>query len=212
MSVQGVIAREVRDVRLGMRQLVTYDPRDPWMVPMPFDGEEPDGPIRVAFTKNTFEFPLHPAVERALDTAAAALRDAGYAVVETEPPLLREIATEAGKCLFGEFHALLGNDIEKHGSQTIIDIFRGYNDYFGLHEPPELLRGLSRRTYYARQWSTFLHDHPLVLTPLPAAPHLQVGPRHGRTGRHHRGARFGHLRLFHELPRPAGRHCPCRLQ
>ncbi|MEM9105465.1 MAG: amidase family protein [Pseudomonadota bacterium] len=183
MAVQGVIAREVRDVRLGMRQLVQYDPRDPWMVPMPFDGEMLDGPIKVAFTKNTFEFPLHPAVERALDTAADALRDAGYNVVETEPPLIREIAAEAGKCLFTEFHALHGNDIEKYGSETIVDIFKQYNAYFGLYEPADFLHGLSRRTRYAREWTKFLHDYPLVLTPfLPHPTYKWDRDTEGRDG------------------------------
>jgi amidase len=36
MSVQGVIAREVRDVRLAMQSLVSYDPHDPWMVAADF--------------------------------------------------------------------------------------------------------------------------------------------------------------------------------
>ena len=85
MSVQGVIAREVRDVRLAMRTLVTYDPHDPWMVPMPFDGPAPDGPVKVACTRNMFEFALDPAVEAALDTARDALADAGYEIVEIEP-------------------------------------------------------------------------------------------------------------------------------
>ena len=101
MSVQGVIAREVRDVRLAMRQLIRPDPRDPWMISLPFDGEPLEGPIKVVFTKNTFEFPLHPAVERALDTARIGLKEAGYEVVEAEPPMVREIADEAAKCLFG---------------------------------------------------------------------------------------------------------------
>ena len=35
MSVQGLIAREVKDVRLGMKSLIKYDPRDPWMVEVP---------------------------------------------------------------------------------------------------------------------------------------------------------------------------------
>src|SRR5262249_56228882 len=72
MSVQGVICREVRDVRLAMRSLVHYDPRDPWQVPMPFDGPAEAAPIRVAFTRNTFDFALHPAVAPALDTPRAA--------------------------------------------------------------------------------------------------------------------------------------------
>jgi amidase len=43
MSVQGVICREVRDVRAGMQALIKYDPRDPWMVPMGWDSPRPDG-------------------------------------------------------------------------------------------------------------------------------------------------------------------------
>src|SRR5262249_56093438 len=82
MSGQGVICREVRDVRLAMRSLVHGDPRDPWQVPMPFDGPTEPAPIRVAFTRNTFGFALHPAVAKALDRARAALVAAGYEVHE----------------------------------------------------------------------------------------------------------------------------------
>lgn len=170
MSVQGVIAREVRDVRLAMRQLVRPDPRDPWMVPLPFDGEPMEAPVKVAFTKNTFEFPLHPAVERALDTARTALSEAGYEVVEIEPPSVREIAQEAAKCLFGEFAVLMANDIEKYGSETINSIFADYHKFFGQYDAPDLVRGLSRRTRYAREWSLFLEDYPLVLTPFLPHP------------------------------------------
>ncbi|MCP4318232.1 MAG: amidase family protein [Hyphomicrobiales bacterium] len=170
MSVQGVIGREVRDVRLAMRQLVRPDPRDPWMVPVPFDGEALERPIKVAFTKNSFEFPLHAAVDKALDTARAALGDAGYEVVEVEPPLVREIASEAGKCLFGEVGALMGNDVEKYGSETIKEIFKDYFEFFGMYEGAELIRGFSRRTHYAREWSLFLEQYPLVLTPFLPHP------------------------------------------
>ena len=170
MSVQGVIAREVRDVRLGTRVLMRPDPRDPWMVPVPFDGPAVDGPLKVAFTKNTFEFDLHPAVDKALDTARAALVDAGYDVVECEPPLLRETAGEAGRCLFGEMHALLAPDIERYGSSTIKAIFKNYFDYFGYYEGKDLLLGFAKRSHYAREWSLFLEDYPLVLTPFLPHP------------------------------------------
>ncbi len=170
MSVQGIIAREVKDVRLAMRTLIQPDPRDPWMVPMPFDGQSVDGAIRVAFTKNTFEFDLHPAVETALDTARDALSDAGYEVVETEPPLVREIAREAGRCLFGEMRALMLPDIRKYGSSTINGIFDDYFAYFGCYEGTDLLQALGRRSHYAREWSVFLQDYPLVLTPFLPHP------------------------------------------
>ncbi len=170
MSVQGVIARETRDVRLGLRELIRYDPRDPWMVPMPFEGPAIDGPVRVAFTKNMFEFDLHPAVDSALNAAREALVDAGYDVVECDPPLVREIAREAGRCLFGEFDALVRSDIRKYGSETINSIFDDYNAYFGKYEGTDFLQGLARRTHYAREWSLFLQDYPLVLTPFLPHP------------------------------------------
>lgn len=170
MSVQGVIGREVRDVRLAMRELISPDPRDPWMVPLPFDGDPVEGPIKVAFTKNTFEFDLHPAVETALDNARDALSDAGYQLVEIEPPLVREIAEETGRCLFGEINALMGPDIAKYGSKTINAIFKNYFEYFGAYEGKELLLGLAKRSHYARQWSLFLEDYPLVLTPFLPHP------------------------------------------
>ncbi len=170
MSVQGVIARKVCDVRLAMQVLVAYDPHDPWMVPMPFKGEAFDGTIKVAFTKNTFEFDLHPAVERALEAARDALSNAGYDVVETEPPLLREAAEDAARCLFGEVKALMGADIKKHGSVTLNRIFEEYFDYFKPYEGIDLLKGFAKRSHYIRQWLLFLEDYPLVLTPFLPAP------------------------------------------
>ncbi|MEM1046266.1 MAG: amidase family protein [Pseudomonadota bacterium] len=170
MSVQGVIAREVRDVRRGMQALVTYDPHDPWMVPMPFEGPALDGPVKVAFTKNPFEFDLHPSVEAALDTARDVLADAGYVVEEVEPPLLREAASEANRCLFGEVKALVGDDVRTHGSATINRIFDDYFACFDPYQGDELLRGFARRSHFVRQWTLFLQDYPLVLTPFLLQP------------------------------------------
>ena len=170
MSVQGVITREVRDLRLAMQALIAYDPHDPWMVPVPFDGPKMDTPIKVAFTRNTFEFDLHPAVDAALETARDALIDAGYNVVETEPPLLREAAVEGARCLFGEVQALMGDDVRKLGSDTINSIFDDYFEYFKPYEGTDLLKGFAKRSHYIRQWTLFLQEYPLVLTPFLPAP------------------------------------------
>ena len=170
MSVQGVIAREVRDVRLAMQALIKYDAHDPWMVPMPFEGPAVNGPIKVAFTRNTFEFDLQPVVESALETARDALVNAGYEVVETEPPLVREIAQEGIRCLFGEVKALLNDDIRKYGSATINAIFDRYFELFPPYQGDELLLGFAKRSYYVRQWLLFLEEYPLVLTPFLPAP------------------------------------------
>ena len=170
MSVQGVICREVRDVRLAMQSVIAYNAHDPWMVPMPWEGPQIEGPIKVAFTKNTFEFDLHPAVSAALDNARKALSDAGYVVVETEPPLLREAGRDGARCLFGEMQSLLASEIRKHGSATINEIFSHYFEYFEPYEGDDLIHGMAKRAHYVRQWNLFLNDYPLVLTPFLPTP------------------------------------------
>ncbi|MEO1719936.1 MAG: amidase, partial [Pseudomonadota bacterium] len=165
MSVQGIIARTVADVRLGTKVIIGHDARDPWHVPMPFDGPALDGPIKVAFTKNMFEFDLAPEVSDALDTARHALTDAGYTVEEVEPPLVREAAREGSACLFGEMQVLLEDQIRQHGSETINKIFDAYYEIFQPYSGDDLIRGLAKRTHYIRAWTTFMEQYPLVLTP-----------------------------------------------
>ena len=176
MSVQGVIARSVADVRLGTRALIAPDPRDPWHAPLPFDGAPMgDGPIRVAFTKNTFDFDLHPAVEAALDVAASALADAGYQVEDAEPPMVREIGVAGYRALMGEVSALMGPDIEAHGSDALKSIFAEYYRQFPPFEGDELLREMAQRSRYARAWSVFQDTYPLVLTPFLPQPFFRPG-------------------------------------
>lgn len=171
MSVQGVICREVRDVRLGMEIAALYDPQDPWQVPMAFHGPAEPGPIRVGYTREMYQFDLHPAVAEALGKAADALSDAGYEIVEVETPNIAEIAREANRCLFGETLAFLGGEIDRHGSEAIKGIFDRYASIFDPYEGMDLQKALARRARYMRQWTTFLAEYPLVLTPfLPNPP------------------------------------------
>jgi amidase len=178
MSVQGVICREVRDVRAGMQALIKYDPRDPWMVPMGWDSPRPEGKIKVAFTRNTYEFDLHPAVEKALDTARDCLVDAGYEVVEADMPELREAGRDGGKALFGEVNALLRGEIDKHGTDELKKIFADYDAYYQPPEGTDLLLLMAKRNHYHRQFNLFFEEYPLVLTPfLPTPPTIGTGMR-----------------------------------
>jgi len=170
MSVQGIIARTVRDLRLSMPTAISPDPRDPFHVPLPYEGPSIDGPIRVAFTRETYEFDLHPEVSAALDTARHALTDAGYLVEEREPPLLREAASTGFRALMGEVRSLMGPDVRAHGSGLLNDIFDEYYRQFPPFEGAEQLQMMAKRSHYARQWSLFLDKYPLVLTPFMLQP------------------------------------------
>jgi amidase len=173
MSVQGVIAREVRDVRLGLSALVAQDPRDPFHVPFPLAG---DGlpPVanekRVAFTDDSLGFEIDPAVTRALETAAAALADAGYQVERVTPPMVKETADLGYRCLFGEMKVLMDADIRRDGTATLNGIFDQYFENFPPFEGEELLQAMAKRTYYTRAWSEFQETYPLTLTPFLFKP------------------------------------------
>ncbi len=170
MSVQGVIARSVADLHLSMPSLIAADPRDPFHTPLPWRGAALEGPVKVAFTKNTFGYALHPDVEKALDTARDALVDAGYLVEEVEPPDVFESGRIGYRALMGEVLTLMKSDIEAAGSQTIRDIFDVYFQEFPPIVETELIRMLAKRSHYAREWSVFMQDYPLVLSPFLPQP------------------------------------------
>lgn len=175
MSVQGLITRTAADLHLSMPALIAPDPRDPFHVPMPWRGVPLEGAIRVAVSRDDFGFGLHPAVGTAIDKAAAALSDAGYAVAVVEPPLASETAEVGYRALMGEVKALLGADIHTHGSAELNTIFEEYYRQFPPYEGTELLTMLAQRTHYARAWSLFLEDYPLVLTPFLLKPFFAPG-------------------------------------
>ncbi len=170
MSVQGLITRSAADLSLSMPSLIASDPRDPFHVPLPWQGEALDAPIKVAFTKNTFGYALHTEVEKALDTARDALVDAGYQVDEVDPPDVFACGRIGYRTLMGEVLTLLKSDIQAAGSQTIQDIFEVYFQEFPPIVETELLRMLAKRSHYAREWSLFMEDYPLVLSPFLPQP------------------------------------------
>ena len=104
MSVQGPLARSVRDVRAGFQAMAAADARDPWWVPVPLEGAPWQTPIRVALVTDAADLggaaPSAP-VAAALAQAAKALADAGYEIVDDEDAGLRRAPLSCGsRCSF----------------------------------------------------------------------------------------------------------------
>jgi amidase len=170
ISVQGAICREVRDVRLATEIMAQRDPRDPWWVPVPFEGEPLPRPVRVAFTRNAHGYPIHPEIDQALKRAAGWLADAGYAVEETEPPLITEPATAWFSVTIAEMRAFLFPIAHAHGSRTIQELFGWYEQMTNVVDAAGYMLGIAERTRMTRAWSVFLEQYPLVLTPFLMRP------------------------------------------
>jgi amidase len=169
-SVQGAIARTVEDVRLATRVMAAADPRDPWWVSAPFDGEPLPKPIRVAVTHNSHGYPIHPGISGLIDRAAGYLSNAGYDVVEAEPPSIMEPARGWFTVLLTELKATLGPIIDQFGSDDVRRIFGWYYEIGKLLDFDGYRAGLADRTRMVRAWNVFLDDYPLVLTPFLMRP------------------------------------------
>ncbi len=170
MSVQGMITRSAADLHLSMPVIIAPDARDPFHVPLPWRGPDLEGPIKVGLTKVVPGYDLHPDVSAALDTARDALVDAGYVVEEVEAPLLEECALAGYRTLMGEVSAMMGDMIDQHGSDTLKGIFDQYYGHFPPYEGAELLTMMAQRSHYAREWSLFQEEYPLVLSPFLPMP------------------------------------------
>ncbi len=170
MSVQGPIAREVRDVRLALAAMARGDGRDPWWVPAPLEGARMDRPIRVAVTKQPAGLACHPAVSEAIDQAADYLEAAGYAVEALDPPLVAEVAESWRVLLNTDSRVMLESAIRQHGSADINAVHDGMQSSIEPQDLDTYIRALADRTRLVRAWHLFLEDHPLVLAPVSQVP------------------------------------------
>ena len=169
-SVQGAIARTVADVRLATRVMAGGDSRDPLWIPAPFDGEPLQRPIRVAVTRNSHGYPIHPGISQLIDRSADYLRNAGYEVVEAEPPSIMEPARGWFSVLLTELKGTLGPLIDQSGSDDLRRIFGWYYEIGTLLDFDGYRAGLADRTRIMRAWNVFLDSYPLVLTPFFMRP------------------------------------------
>jgi amidase len=168
MSVQGPMARRVRDLRLALRSMSGPDPRDPWWTPAPFEG--PVLPRRVGVWIGGDD--VH--VDDGVRSAAEALADAGYDVEVCEPPRWRE-AAELWLALVACDNRLV--------VEAVLDLFgrqgRAWVDLlFGTTtdlDKAGYIRGWIDRQDIARDWSLSQAQRPLVLAPVSTRRPFPIG-------------------------------------
>ncbi len=176
LSVQGPLARTVRDVRLALRSMAARDPRDPWWVPAPLEGEP--RPRQVAVVTDPEDLAgarLHPTVADALQKAAAWLADAGYEIVETRTPGFTRAMELWLAMQMPEIRLYLWPVIEQYGDA-------GINRAMGLmiaaypeEDGVAYMKALAERARVVREWQRFFERVPLVLAPVCTEPVYERG-------------------------------------
>ena len=175
MSVQGPLARSVRDARLGLAAMCGPDARDPWWSPAPLVGPAPPRPIRVAVSADPFGRGVEPGVAGAVMAAAKWLAAAGYAVEEVPLPCMTEAADLWQLLVMHDGkRSLLAPGME-HGDEAFRSTFAGMLDHAPEATFDSYLLGLERRSTLRREWLQFLERYPLALLPVSMEPPFARG-------------------------------------
>lgn len=166
MAVQGVLARSVEDIRLGMQMMSRHDPNDIWQIPAgDIFGDLSHRPCKVAVVAETDESPVDPEVSAAIRQAAAILADAGYEVEEVETPSFYELVEHWRLILGNEMRGGLGFLMEAHGDWKMKRMLEVQLDGVPVIDTRDgMLDGLVQRSRLLRKWQHFLEEFPIVLT------------------------------------------------
>ena len=174
-AVSGPMARRVADLRLALAALARPEPRDPRWTPAPLDGPPEEQLPRVAFVSDPGGLGVEEQVAAGVRRAAEALADAGYAVEEREPPLVREAAGVWARLADAELRSGLSAELLANcgaEARRFIELTTGAS-------PEPDLRGYleahGERFRHAREWSLFLEAYPLILGPVSTAAPFVVG-------------------------------------
>lgn len=174
-SVQGPMARHVRDLRLALAAMSGADARDPWWVPAPLTGPEPTRPIKVAMCIDPGRGGVHRQVAAGVRKAALWLAAAGYVVEEVDPPAVAEALDTYMQIVAVDIRTMLLPTVAAMASadtQTFVD-------YFLRLVPESMVSGyvtaLATRNRIARSWAEFMREYPLLLGPVATEPPFPVG-------------------------------------
>lgn len=173
LSVQGPLARSVRDLRLALRAMAAADVRDPWWVPAPLEGPPSAAPIRVAVVTAPEDLGgaiLHPTVADALHRAAGWLSDAGYDVVDERTPGFTDASALWFAMQMPEIRVYLWPLMRDHGDDGIRRAMGLMLDAHPAGDGVPYMKALAERARVVRDWQRFFARVPLVLAPVSTAP------------------------------------------
>ena len=164
-GTEGVMARSVRDLHLGLSVLERRHAGDPLQVPPPTPRAAFALPCRVAVFTGESEFGTAPEIAALARQAGAWLADAGYVVEEVPPPRMAEMAELWMAMLYAEsagaareaMFAMADEPFRRSCTDTAANLPQ--LEAAGFHQ------AWQTRLSIMREWAMFFEQYPLVLTP-----------------------------------------------
>ena len=165
-AVSGPIARSIDDLRLGLEAMSLPSPLDPWSAPVAYD----QGPFdkRVALCVAPDGLAVSDDVAAALREAARQLQDAGYEIVECDPPPLREAMQLQLLLWMSEYHYNGGEAVQREDDPDANFVYAQLLQNCETPTLHNLMEALQQRIRLAREWQLFLTRYPMLLCPVSA--------------------------------------------
>jgi len=165
-NVQGLLARSIRDLRLGITALTARDARDPWWTPAELSVERPRRAVRVAMLANLPGTEIDPAVSSAVRQAARWLEDAGYRIEEAVPPRFEEAARLLFTLIRTEQRDGAANAIDRYGDEALRHARASTMAYASELDFDGYINAFASRASILREWLLFFERYPLLLMPV----------------------------------------------
>jgi len=168
-NCQGPMARRVADLRLALEIISAPDPdaRDPRWVPAPLQGPAVEGATRVAVVRDPMSAGIDPHVRAGIDRAAGWLADAGYEIVDAEPPQIAEAVTAWIETTWADVGQLWPGMEPVAGPHQLefveACLEQGVFKPVGQAAQLEAWKAVHR---IGAAWTQFLQEHPVVLSPV----------------------------------------------
>lgn len=164
-NVQGVLARSVGDLRLGLTAMQSYRADDPWWCPATTElAPRPRGNVAMFLGPDGVN--VDPAVRDAVIKAARCLEDVGYRVEEVAPPRFEEAARLFFSLVRTEEKAGTTRAIETLGDDALRRARASTMAYATELDFPGYVKALGLRASILREWMRFFEKHPLLLMPV----------------------------------------------
>ncbi|WP_236825327.1 MULTISPECIES: amidase [unclassified Blastococcus] len=174
MQVNGVMARTVADVRLGLSVIAGPHVRDATTVPVPLELPRPQGPLRVALIAAPPGGETDPGVEDVVRRAGDTLQAAGYEVEEVLPPMYEQALDVWGRWLLADVRAMrpLLQQLMGADGMRFLDFV---DPLYAELTVETLVQTFVERRTIARQWAEFMARYPLMLSPIWTQPAFKAG-------------------------------------
>ena len=169
MLIQGVMARTIADVRLGLGVVAGQHSRDPVSVPAVLTDLKPGEKVRVAVMPTPPGGSTHAGVADVVRKTADALSNAGHDVVEATPPDF-DLACEVWRTqLFGEWELQreLLEMVMGEGGRKFIELT---TLNFNKIDLPNWANAQVQRNGLGRKWGQWFDEYQVLLSPTWTQP------------------------------------------